>query len=340
MKKIIFLEVTDWEKEIIQKHPDFLEKIDLSTEKLTLENAKQFKDYEVISTFISSQISEEKLKELENLKFIATRSTGFDHIDLNCCKKKEILVSNVPAYGSHTVAEYTFALLLCLIRKIYNSYQRIRESGSFSLEGLQGEELFGKTIGIIGTGRIGVEVIKIAKGFSMHVVAYDKYPKDELAEQLGFKYVSFEELLSESDIITLHVPYNKETHHLLNKDNLSKKKKGVYIINTARGGIIETQALYETLKSGQVGGAALDVLEEEGDLKEEQRMLLEKENIPPEKLRILLANHIFIDLDNVIISSHNAFNTKEALQNIIITTMENIEGYLNGKVRNIVSKTR
>jgi len=336
MKKIVFLETTDLEKEILQKYPGFLEKVDFSEEKLTLENSKKFKDYEVISTFISSQISAEALKELENLKFIATRSTGFDHIDLDCCKKKEILVSNVPAYGIHTVAEYTFALLLCLIRKVYNSYQRIRESGSFSLEGLRGEELFGKTIGIIGTGQIGTEVIKISKGFSMNVIAYDKYPKEGLAEQLGFKYVSFEELLSQSDIITLHVPYNKETHHLLNKDNLLKTKKGVYIINTARGGIIETQAFYNALKSGQIGGAALDVLEEEGDLIEEQRMLLEKENIPPEKLKNLLANHIFIDLDNVIISPHNAFNTKEALQNIVITTIENIESYLKGEAKNLV----
>ena len=337
MKKIIFLEATDWEKEIFQKYPDFLEKVDFSSEKLTLENVKKFKDYEVISTFISSQLSAEILKQLENLKFIATRSTGFDHIDLDYCKEKEILVSNVPAYGSHTVAEYTFALLLCLIRKVYNSYQRIRESGSFSLEGLRGEELFGKTIGIIGTGRIGVEVIKIAKGFSMNVIAYDKYPKEELVQELDFKYVSFEELLSQSDIITLHIPYNKETHHLLNKDNLSKTKKGVYIINTARGGIIETQALYQALKKGQIAGAALDVLEEEGNLKEEQRMLLEEEDIPPEKLKTLLANHIFIDLDNVIISSHNAFNTKEALQNIVITTMENIQSYLNKKPINLVN---
>lgn len=337
MKKIIFLEATDWEKEIFQKYPDFLEKVDFSSERLTLKNVKKFKDYEVISTFISSQLSAETLKQLENLKFIATRSTGFDHIDLDYCKEKEILVSNVPAYGSHTVAEYTFALLLCLIRKVYNSYQRIRESGSFSLEGLRGEELFGKTIGIIGTGRIGVEVIKIAKGFSMNVIAYDKYPKEELVQELDFKYVSFEELLSQSDIITLHIPYNKETHHLLNKDNLSKTKKGVYIINTARGGIIETQALYQALKKSQIAGAALDVLEEEGNLKEEQRMLLEEEDIPPEKLKTLLANHIFIDLDNVIISSHNAFNTKEALQNIVITTMENIQSYLNKKPINLVN---
>lgn len=336
MKKIIFLETADWEKEILQKYPDFLKKVDFSSEKLTVENAKKFKDYEVVSTFISSQLSTEVLGQLENLKFIVTRSTGFDHIDLDYCKKKGILVSNVPAYGSHTVAEYTFALLLCLIRKVYNSYHRVRETGSFSLEGLRGEELFGKTIGIVGTGRIGTEVIKIAKGFSMNVIAYDKYPKEELADKLDFKYVSLEKLLSQADIISLHVPYNKETHHLINKDNISKIKKGAYIINTARGGVIETEALYQALKKGDIAGAALDVLEEEGDLKEEQRMLLENQDIPPEKLKTLLANHIFIDLDNVIISPHNAFNTKEALQNIIITTIENIEGYLNGKPQNLI----
>ena len=337
MKKIVFLETTDLEKEILQKYPGFLEKMDSFEEKLTLENSKKFKDYEVVSTFISSQLSAETLKELVNLKFIATRSTGFDHIDLNYCKNHNIVVSNVPSYGSHTVAEYTFALLLCLIRKVYNSYQRIRESGSFAIEGLRGEELFGKTIGIIGTGRIGTEVIKIAKGFSMNVLAYDKYLEEDLAQELNFQYVALEDLLSKSDIITLHVPYNKETHHLLNKDNLSKVKKGAYIINTARGGIIETQALYKALKNGQIAGAALDVLEEEGDLIEEQRMLLEKENIPPEKLRILLANHVFIDLDNVIISPHNAFNTKEALENIVITTIENIDNYLEGKQINLVN---
>jgi D-lactate dehydrogenase len=337
MKKAIFFETTEKEKEILQKYPDFLELVDFSSEKLSLENAGQYKNCEAISTFISSQLSREVLSQLNNLKFIATRSTGFDHIDLDYCKEKNIFVSNVPSYGTHTVAEYTFGLLLCLVRKIYTAYHRVRETGSFSLEGLGGEELFGKTIGIIGTGRIGTEVIKIAKGFSMNVIAYDKYPKEGLAQELGFQYISLEELLSQSNIITLHVPYNKETHHLINKDNISKIKKGAYIINTARGGVIETEVLYQALKKGDIAGAALDVLEEEGDLKEEQRMLLENQDIPPEKLKTLLANHIFIDLDNVIISPHNAFNTKEALENIVITSMDNIEGYLNGKPINLVS---
>jgi len=156
------------------------------------------------------------------LKFIATRSTGFDHIDLNYCKENDILISSVPNYGDHTVAEYTFALLLCLIRKVYNAYHQVRETGSFSLEGLQGEELFNKTLGVIGTGKIGQEVIKIAKGFSMKVIAYDKYPQEELAQKLGFKYVNLEDLLAQSDVVSLHIPYTKETHHLINKDNILK----------------------------------------------------------------------------------------------------------------------
>jgi len=336
MKKIIFFEATEKEKNILQKYPDFFNLIDFSEEKLTSENAREFKDYEIVSVFIGSQLSQQALSQLSNLKFIATRSTGFDHIDLNYCKENGISVSSVPNYGDHTVAEYTFALLLCLIRKVYNAYHRVRETGSFSLEGLQGEELFNKTLGVIGTGKIGREVIKIAKGFSMKVIAYDKYPQKDLAEELEFEYFNLEDLLAQSDVISLHVPYTEETHHLINKDNILKIKTGAYIINTSRGGVIETDALYQALKKNHLAGAALDVLEEEGDLKEEQRMLAEKQDITTEKLKTLLANHIFIDLDNVIISPHNAFNTKEALENILITTMENINGYLNNELKNLI----
>lgn len=336
MKKIIFFETTEKEKNILEKYPDFFKLVDFTEEKLTAENAKEFKNYEIVSVFIGSQLSQQTLIQLNNLKFIATRSTGFDHIDLNYCKENDILISSVPNYGDHTVAEYTFALLLCLIRKVYNAYHQVRETGSFSLEGLQGEELFNKTLGVIGTGKIGREVIKIAKGFSMKIIAYDKYPQEKLAQELGFEYVNLEDLLAQSDVVSLHVPYTEETHHLINKDNILKIKPGAYIINTARGGVIETDALYQALKKNHLAGAALDVLEEEGDLKEEQRMLAEKQDIPTEKLKTLLANHIFIDLDNVIISPHNAFNTKEALENILMTTMENINGYLNNELKNLI----
>jgi len=335
MNKVAFLETSDWEREYLKKFPRFITLTDLYEESLNLENVAKFKDYEIISCFINSQLSKEVLEKLPNLKFIATRSTGFDHLDLNVCKAKGVLVANVPGYGSHTVAEYTFGLLICLVRKIYDAYHRVRETGSFDLTGLKGRELFNKTLGVIGTGRIGINVIKIANGFGMKVIAYDKYPNDELEQQLDFEYVSFEELLKQADIITLHVPYNTETHHLLNKNNISLIKTGTYVINTSRGGVIETEALYQALKSGQIAGAALDVLEEEGDIKEEQELLLKKEGLAPDKLHTILLNHIFIDLDNVIVTPHNAFNTEEALQSIIETTIENIEGYINGKPINL-----
>ncbi|MFA5392214.1 MAG: NAD(P)-dependent oxidoreductase [Candidatus Paceibacterota bacterium] len=336
MNKIAFLEATDWEKETLKKFPEFLQIVDLYPEALNLDNVSKFKDYEIISCFINSQFSKEVMEELPNLKIIVTRSTGFDHLDINICKEKGILVSNVPSYGSHTVAEFTIGLMICLIRKIYDAYNRVRETGSFDLEGLKGRELFNKTIGVIGTGRIGTNVIRITNGFEMKVLAYDKYPNDQLAQQLSFEYVSLEKLLAESDIITLHVPYNSETHHLLNKNNINLIKPGAYVINTSRGGVIETEALYQVLKLGKIAGAALDVLEEEASIKEEQELLVKGKITESEKLKTILLNHIFIDLDNVIVTPHNAFNTEEALQSIIEIAIENIEGYINGKPINLV----
>jgi len=330
------LETSDWEREYLKKFPRFIALTDLYEEDLNLENVAKFKDYEIISCFINSQFSKEILDQLPKLKIIATRSTGFDHLDLNVCKAKGVLVANVPGYGSHTVAEYTFGLLICLVRKIYDAYHRVRETGNFDLTGLKGRELFNKTLGVIGTGRIGINVIKIANGFGMKVIAYDKYPNDELEQQLDFEYISFEELLKQADIITLHVPYNTETHHLLNKNNISLIKTGAYVINTSRGGVIETEALYQALKSGQIAGAALDVLEEEEGVKEEQELLVKGKIAESEKLKTILLNHIFIDLDNVIVSPHNAFNTEEALESIVAMTIDNIDDYLKGKPINLV----
>ena len=335
MNKIAFLETTDWEREYLKKFPSFIAITDLFEEDLNLENISKFKDYEIISCFINSQFSKEVIEKLPNLKFIATRSTGFDHLDIDTCKEKGILMANVPSYGSHTVAEFTIGLMICLIRKIYDAYDRVRETGSFNLEGLKGVELFNKTLGVIGTGRIGTNVIRIANGFGMKVLAYDKYPNEQLSQQLSFQYVPLEKLLAESDIITLHVPYNSETHHLLNKNNINLVKPGAYLINTSRGGVIETEALYQALKSGKIAGAALDVLEEEEDIKEEQELLVKGKITESEKLKTILLNHIFIDLNNVIVTPHNAFNTEEALQSIVATTIENIEGYINGKPINL-----
>ncbi|MGC8651339.1 MAG: NAD(P)-dependent oxidoreductase [Minisyncoccia bacterium] len=336
MNKIAFLETSEWERGYLKNYPSFLAQTDLLEEALTLENVSRFQDYEIISGFINSQFSKEIIKQLPNLKLVVTRSTGFDHIDLKTCQEKGILVANVPSYGSHTVAEYTFGLLLCLIRKIYDAYHRVRETGGFDLKGLTGRELFGKTLGVIGTGKIGTNVIKIANGFGMKILAYDKYPNDELEQQLDFDYVGLEDLLKQSDVITLHVPYNTENHHLLNKDNIKLIKQGAYLINTSRGGVMETEALYQSLKSGQIAGAALDVLEEEREIKEEQELLAKGKITESDKLKTTLLNHIFIDLDNVIVTPHNAFNTEEALENILITSIEDIESYLKGKPINLV----
>lgn len=340
MNKIAFLETSDWERRYLQNYPSFLAQADLFEEALTLENVARFQDYKVISTFINSQLSKEIIDSLPQLKLLATRSTGFDHIDLKACQDRGILVANVPSYGSHTVAEYTFGLLLCLLRKIYDAYHRVRETGSFDLSNLRGRELFRKTLGVIGTGKIGSCVIKIAHGFEMKVLAFDKYPNSQLEQQLDFEYVTLEELLKQADIITLHVPYNKETHHLLNKNNIPLIKRGAYLINTSRGGVIETEALYQALKSHQLAGAALDVLEEEQNIKEEQELLVKNQINNPEQLKITLLNHLFIDLDNVIVTPHNAFNTEEALENIIATTIENIDSYLQGKPKNIVTTAK
>lgn len=305
---------------------------------LTKDTIPADRDFEVASVFIDSVISPEALDAIPHLKYIATSSTGFDHIDIEACKARSIAVSNVPTYGEHTVAEFTFALMLALMRKICESNHRVKESGKFSLEGLRGVDVSGKTLGVIGTGKIGRNVIKIARGFDMNVVAYDPYPDEALATSLAFRYAPFEEVLKASDIVTLHVPYNNETHHLINKDSLRAIKKGAFIINTSRGGIIETQALIEALQEGLLAGAALDVLEEEGIIKDELNFLLKNHDKPAEvDLRIVLADHILIDMPNVIITPHNAFNTEEALKRILDTTIQNIQGFLEGKMVNRVA---
>ncbi len=284
-------------------------------------------DFNIVSVFVGSKIDKETIEAFPDLKLITTRSTGFDHIDLEATKSKNILTAYVPGYGDNTVAEFAFGLLLTLSRKLYQGIDRIRETGTFSYEGLRGFDLKDKTIGIVGTGRIGQYAVKIAKGLGMNVIAFDAFPNEKLAQELGFKYVSFDELLAQSDVIDLHVPYLPTTHHLINKDNISKIKKGAILINTSRGAIVETEALVKALNEGILGGAGLDVLEEEGVIQDEKSLLLyghpEEHN-----LKVVLANHVLIDMPNVAITPHNAFNTQEALQRILDTDINNIKSYI------------
>lgn len=333
--KIGFFEIEQWEADYIKDklpgHELFFQRAHFSDEELPE------KDLDIISTFTSSPITPKVLEHAKNLKFVATRTTGFDHINIEQCNKKGVVVSNVPTYGENTVAEFTFALLLTLSRRMYSAVKRVKEEGWFNFEGLRGFDLKGKTIGVVGTGHIGAYVVKIAHGFGMNIVAYDPYPNEKLAQDFGFKYVDLEELLHSSDVVTLHVPYMPATHHLINKDNIKMFKSGAVLINTARGGLVDSQALATALKMGFLSGAAMDVMEEEGFIKEELEMITSGH--PKEgEMRTALADHELMRMDNVIISPHNAFNTLEAIKRILDTTVINIKGFIDSKPVNVVKK--
>jgi len=335
---IAFFRLEQWEKEYIEKHDDF-KKLNAGAvffdEKLDKDHLPNDTSAEVISIFIDSKIDKEVLAAFPNLKCIVTRSTGFDHIDMQACAERNIVVSNVPSYGEDTVAEYTFGLILALTRKIYQGFDQIRETGSFSLEGLRGIDLRGKTLGVIGTGKIGRNVVRIARGFEMNVIACDTDPDEAFAKEMQMTYCEPFKALQEGDIVTLHIPYSKETHHLINKGNISMMKKGAYLINTSRGGVVETEALVGALKSGHLGGAALDVLEEEGVIQDELEFFMEG-RVEEHNLKTVLANHILFDMPNVIITPHNAFNTWEALRRILDTTLGNIKAFADGNPANLV----
>lgn len=334
MNKIAFFEVEDWEKDYLTNELKNFE-ASFFSEKISPENADMVKDCKIVSIFaVDSIIDKYIFDKLPNLQMIATRSTGFDHINLEQAKKRKIVVSNVPTYGENTVAEHTFALILDLSRNIYKSIKSVKERG-FSADGLRGFDLKGKTIGIVGLGHIGSHVARIAQGFEMNILAFDVKEDKKLAKKLSLKYVSLEELLKNSDIITLHIPYNKATHHLINSGNIHLIKRGTYLINTARGGVIETAALVEALSKGILAGAGLDVLEEECFIKEE-RELLSKGFLEKCDVKTMLQNHILMERDDVVITPHNAFNSKEALYRILDTTIENIRAFAKGKPINTV----
>jgi D-lactate dehydrogenase len=331
MPKIVFFEVASWEKEELKRNfPEAL----LVEKPLTEENVSEFADTEIASCFIYSNFSKEIIEKLPNLKLIATRSTGFDHIDISFCHQKNITVCNVPEYGSRTVAEHTFALILTLTRKIYQSINQAKNF-DFNHEKIRGVDLFGKNLGILGLGKIGKEVVKIAHGFGMRVLVYTRNQDKTLAKTLGFSYKSLDEILSKSDIISLHLPLTEETKHIINKNNIKKIKKGAFLVNTARGGLIETEALVLGLKEGILAGVALDVLEGEKELMEEVEILTEGYQKTTD-LKTLVLDHILVNHPNVIITPHNAFNTKEALFRILETTIKNIQGFLKGEIINVV----
>lgn len=338
---IYFFEIEPWQKDYIKKKISG-HKLFFSEDILTKQNLALAKTADILSPFIYSKINKEIIKSLSNLKLIATRSTGFDHIDLAAAKLSKVKVANVPVYGANTVAEHTFALILSLSRKIHQSYERTSR-GNFSLDGLRGFDLAGKTIGVVGAGNIGQHVVRIAQGFEMNVLVYDPFCQASLAKKLGFKLVNLNFLLKNSDIITLHAPYTKKTHHLINRQNIKIIKKGSYLINTARGGLVDTTALVEGLRSERLAGIGLDVLEEEKYILKEEAELLSphfvsqsKQNLA-EYLKTIVEGHMLLISDKVIVTPHNAFNSQEALQRILDTTIVNILDFTkNKKIKNLV----
>jgi D-lactate dehydrogenase len=331
--KIAFFEIKDWEEKYLREKLPGHELV-FYPEALTSENADKVKDFESVSVFVFSEVYKEALAKLPNLKFITTRSTGFDHIDLKECEKRNIVGCNVPFYGDNTVAEHAFALLLTLTRKMHKV--SMSDQKSFSMEELKGTDLNGKTFGVIGAGRIGLYAIKFARGFGMDVLAYDIIFNDFAREVLAYKYVSLEELLKNSDIISLHAPYNKYTHHMINKDNIRLIKPGAILINSSRGGLIDTDALKDALDEGIISAAGLDVIEGEDLLIEEK--MKPRETLTDEENRILQRNLEIIERENVIFTPHVAFNTQEAAYRILDTTISNIKAYLEGRPENVIAE--
>jgi len=332
--KIAVFEAEKWERRSFEALQDEHE-ITFSDERLTEENADRFADAEILSTFIYSDLGEGVLKKFEKLELIAVRATGFDHVDTEHCEQQGITVANVPTYGDNTVAEYVFALLLAIGRNVVKAANRTSR-GEFSHRGLRGFDLKGKTIGVIGTGDIGANVIPIAQGFGMEVIAFDVEPREELAKEYGFPYLPMEEVLARADVITLHVPLNDETHHLIDKEQFDRMKDGAVLINTARGSVVRAEALAEALMNGKVAAAGLDVLPAEPVVREEAELLrsvYEKEH----DLETLLADHVLLRLRNVIVTPHIAFNTREAVQRILDTTVANIDGFMRGELENVAS---
>lgn len=293
--------------------------------------AKDFSDTTIACVFITSKVSRHVIASLPNLELVATRSTGHEHIDLRALREHHVLGCNVPEYGESTVAEYTFTLLLALQRKLALSREQL-DTGLVDHEDLTGFDLAGKTLGIIGLGRIGKRVAGIAHGFGMEVVAHDPF----VTEHDGVALVDLEELLAVSDAVSLHAPLVKDNKHMINAEAIEKMKKGVVIINTARGSLIDTKALIDGLYSGHVAAAGLDAIEGEHLLRFDEEIGLLHEQAKVGDLRLNAELHVLMRMSNVIITPHNAFNTREALGRIRQATLDNIKQYLIHKPQNII----
>ncbi|MDR0351594.1 MAG: 2-hydroxyacid dehydrogenase [Puniceicoccales bacterium] len=333
---VAFFDLNDWE---ISAVTDYLAKTDLKIlcldkEIPTAEKFEKIKSAEILSVFLSP-IPKDLMNILPNLKAISLRTTGFDYVDLANANQRGIKIANVPSYGENTVAEYAFALLLDIARKIHMSYAQ-STLGSFRRDNVTGVDLIDKTMGIIGTGRIGRNMVRMAHGFGMKVIAYDPYPNNDIIDQYKVQYVSMEEILTTADAISLHVPYSKESHHLINRDNVLKMKKGVLLVNTARGPLIETEALLLGLENEIFGGVALDTFEGEKYWCEPDTLV--DNTLDSNELVKAVMNFNLQQFKNVILTPHNAYNSREAIERILYTALDNMIAFAKtGNCSNFVN---
>ncbi|KAK9331165.1 hypothetical protein V1520DRAFT_390784 [Lipomyces starkeyi] len=297
-------------------HPHFLQT------RLDNETVVLAEGYTAICIFVNDSLTAHGIEHLakKGLKYVLLRCAGYNNVDLDAADKCGIKVARVPAYSPYSVAEFAVGLMLMLNRNLHKAYTRVR-AGNFSLEGLTGFDMRNRRIGIVGTGKIGLLTGKICRGFDSDVVCYDPYPNIDRAKEYGMRYVSLDELLTTCDIISLHCPLLPSTHHMINSETLSKMKDGVMIINTSRGGLIDTVALIKALKSGKVGQVGMDVYEHESNMYFE------------DSSDSIMLDDVFsrlLTFHNVCITGHQAFLTREALENIAQETASNLEGFLKG----------
>lgn len=334
-KNIVFFEVDTHEEDFFRTHLESKGKLTFYPHRLTIDEVEQAAPADYLVSFIYSDLSRDVLEKIPHLKGIATMSVGVDHIDLKETGHREITVSNVPAYGPNTVAEHTIALLLALSRNIVPSVERTR-AGEYEYSGLTGWDLAGRTLGIVGTGKIGSVVARIAQGLGMRIVGYDPHPDPTLTEKTGMEYMSFPQLLHTADVITLHIPLIDETKHMLGQKEFEQMRRGTVLLNTARGGLVDPQALVEALSNGTIAQAGIDVLEDEGLLKEEKQFF--SKYFDRAHYQTALADHALMRDPRVLVTPHNAFNSREALKNILQTTVENLEGMMHNDPVNFVEK--
>ncbi len=319
MAKIAFFSTQTYDRNFFENRSDkhHFEFFETRLKKNTVQLAE---GYDGVCVFVNDKLNADILKKLSemNIGLVALRCAGFNNVDLKAAEENNIRVMRVPAYSPEAVAEHAMALILTLARKTHKSYNRVRD-GNFSLERLTGFNIFGKTIGVVGTGKIGQAFIRVAKGFGTEVLAYDKYPSEEMKKN-GVKYMELNEVLAKSDILSLHCPLTPETHHIINKKTLEKMKKGAMLINTSRGKLVDTSAVIESLKEDHLGSLGIDVYEQEEKLffRDLSEVIIRDDQIA----RLML-------FPNVLITAHQGFFTKESLEEITRITLKNFDDYEN-----------